>query len=180
MLTRITTAILICLISALVLCSCGGGGGGSTRDDYFVPARIDLDADPNDFLLGQRTLVTTWIYDIDEDGIVLKFRYPRGLVYATDTAYLEADGETIDLTPDTNDSSGSNTFLVFVMPPELFGRDSHGKVKFELRGEKVLTDDESIEASVNIRDITLPDDQQFSIKDPNFGVLDSTHVQVNK
>jgi hypothetical protein len=80
----ITQPILILLIS-LFLNFCGGGVGGgvSSAPD---PAHITIEANPSLVDSGDRTAVTVDIYDVNDLGIALKLKYPKGLDYVVSSA----------------------------------------------------------------------------------------------
>jgi len=148
--------------------SCGGGGGAG--NDFFVAATIDIDAYPESIYVGERTIITTYIDDVCANGVVVKFRYPQSLHYVPETAFLDIDGQIVDIGPLFNGLSRKDyyNYLVFVFPQETFGKHRNGKLFFHLEAAK-MNNAARVAVAATMRDTNLPDTQQFNINDPKFG-----------
>lgn len=155
---------------------CSGGGGG---DDFFGPAIVSLDANPRTIFVGDRALISVDLEEVNEDGVVLVFRYPTALSYVDKTALLEVEDSEVKVTPLVNAGRKGSIYLAFVFSGETFGEDLRGKLTLQLTGLK--PDDNAIlELDPSIRDTDLPDDEQFNINNPVFGTDTEVTLRVKK
>jgi hypothetical protein len=172
----LTCAAIISMVLGLTTCS-----GGGNNSDYFVAAWLDLSCYPQDIYVGERTIVTAYIEDVNPQGVVVKFRYPDSLSYVPESAFLDVEGEIINVGPMVNahDKKDSYIYLVYVFSQDTFGKHLNGKLFFHLLAEKV--DKEArVEAAATMRDTNLPDTEQFDIRDPQFGTDTAVTVEIKK
>lgn len=168
---KIYCSILIGIM-AILFSGCGGGGGSG--GDFQEPANVDIEATPKDIYIGGRTLVRTFIDNVHTDGVVIKFRFPKGLNYVKESSRLYIAGGDVDVGPTNSGTKDTSNYLVYVFSKDVFG-DFSGELDFQLEaGEGIGS--AKIEVQPAFRNPALPDSQQFSIKDPKFGT--DIYVQI--
>ena len=169
----ITQPILI-LLTSLFLNFCGGGGGGgvSSAPD---PAHVTIDANPNYLDSGDRTAVTVDLYDVNDLGIALKLKYPKGLDYVVSSAHLEIDDQTYSAIPASGEqTSGDFTYLVFYFSKSVVG-DNSGRLSLFLQGNSAV--DGQVQVDVDLDDPTLSNGSEFSVADPKFNAQDAAGIE---
>lgn len=163
-------------VVTLPLLSCGGGGGGG--DDSFVGAAIvAISASPTEIDTGDRTLVSTEVIEVNEDGIALKFRFPTELNYVPASARLLVDNNDEDASPDVMTDVDDSTFLVFYLSENDFGSNGEGRLEFQLEAQDELSNQE-IEVDADVDDPLIENDEEFDPENPEFGAEDSVIVDV--
>lgn len=170
-----TLLTLLLIAAAATFFGCGGGGGGG--GGFFGPAIFSIQATPTSIFVGDRTLVTAQFEQVNEDGIVVAFRYPTALSYVRASAVLEVEDDEVELTPLVNGVNDNNVYLVFVLPHSAFGEDSRGTLSLQLLGIS-KNDEAKIELDPSIRDLDVPDNQQFILENPIFGTDTRVTVEV--
>lgn len=167
-----------CLLP-LVLCiaACGGGGGGSDSSSGSA-AFVSIDASPSTIDSGDRIRVEVNLEAVNEDGIILKVRYPRDLEYVIDSSSLNSDGSDQDISPSFNESGpdGKN-YLVYFLSQSRFSEDGSGKVSFQLKGVDAMTEGQ-IEVDPDIDDPLIANPGEFNIDEPEFNAEDAVTVRV--
>ena len=166
------TLLLLFLFLCTLITACGGGGGSG--DGFQPPAEVDIDATPKDVFIGGRTLVRAFIDDVHPDGVVLKFRFPKGLAYVTNTSRLRVAGGDVDVGPTNTGTNDTSSYVVFVFPREVFGEYS-GELDFQLEARDGIGS-AKIELQPSYRNLSVSDDRQFNINDPKFGT--DVYVQI--
>ena len=172
-----SAAIFLSSLILLSLVSCGGGGGGG--GGFTGAAVVNVDASPSSFDTGDRTLVTINISAVHENGIILKIRYPDELSYVIESAFLSVDGDEQDVSPKFNLSDENKSYLVFFLGQDLFGSDGEksGELTLELEASKSFSDDK-IEVDADVDDPLINNDEEFSVKEPQFVAEDEASVDV--
>ena len=156
------------------LCSCGGGGSS----DFVGAAVLSVEVQPNTISPGDHMQVQIGISDVHQNGIVLKVRFPDGLVYVPDSSVLEVDGSERDAAPDVNTSDGRDVYLVYYVQQKFFGEEGqdHGTLTLELRG--VDTADGEVEVDADVIDSSISGGASFDVNNPNFVAEDSDWIRV--
>jgi len=151
----------------------GGGGGGG----FIGAAIVSINLSPSVIDTGDRTQIETWISEVHENGIILKFRYPAGLTYVRDTAILEANEQQLDIGPAKNVASGNYRYLVFFFTREQFGEDNYGKLTFQLEGKAVVADGK-VEVDADVDDPLIDNSVEFDPRNPEFVAEDEAGIKV--
>lgn len=163
---------LFSLISLLSFTGCSGGGG-----EYAGPALVNVDANPSAIDGGDRTTVTIRIQQVNEDGIMLKIRVPKGLDYVIDSGNLTVHGITINLDPDANKSDTTHNYLVYFLSRGLFGHDNEGAVTVQFEGTAAV-ETGAIEVDPDIDNLTIANSVEFDVTTPKFSAEDSQSIIV--
>lgn len=167
------------LVTALLcgcLASCGGGGGGS---DFIGAAVVSVQTTPSTIDTGDRMLVTSELFEVHENGILLKYRFPSGLEYVLDSASLVVAGNDDEtaIDPSVNSQEDGQTYVVFFLRASQFGDEGRGTVSLQLKGvDRVVSGTVEVDADVN--DPLIDDGAEFEVADPEFEAEDSTGVAV--
>ncbi len=173
---KILFRAIVLSVALFGLSGCGGGGGGG-GDDFVGAALVAISAQPTQIDSGGRTRVTCEIQEVHQNGIALKFRFPQGISYVRETAFLEVNGQQIDISPNYYLSSGSSRYLVFFLSRDIFGEDNYGKVTFELRGDSEVKDGR-IEVDADVDDPFIANSAEFDVNNPEFGYEDQVKIEV--
>jgi hypothetical protein len=157
----INTKYLVSLIALFTCClGCGGGGGGGGGAEG--AAEVSIKAEPREFDVGDRTKVTIEMASVHPDGILLKVKFPNGLRYVKSSAFLEVDGDSVDVTPRDNVAVSPDNYLVFAFPYSTFRDEDYGRLTLELTGTAAVTNGNvAIDPDVNYA-------LSFSGSDPKF------------
>ncbi|MCO6430954.1 MAG: hypothetical protein J5J00_08845 [Deltaproteobacteria bacterium] len=159
-------------ILATSLFGCGGGGGGS---NFAGAALVRISAQPRTIDVGDQTQIRITISDVHQNGIALKIRYPSDLEYVRNSAILQVEGEEVDLAPAVNTSDGDDTFLVFFLSNDTFGKDDRGELFVELEG-KAENEDAGVEVDADVDDPDIDNDSEFSVDMPEFSAEDEIFI----
>ena len=155
-------------------CGMGGGGGGG---EFVGAAVVSVTTSPSRIDVGGRTRTTSDISEVHENGIALKFRFPKGLSFVRDSAMLEVDGQEYGVDPDFAESSGAFKYVVFFLSNDSFGRHGYGRVSFELRGEDTV-ENGYIEVDADVDDPLIDNASEFSVDDPEFSAESDAYIEV--
>lgn len=176
--TTLTNRYLTSLVSILAIVGlttgCGGGGGGS----FEGAALVNIDASPNRIDSGDRMDVTVRFDEVNENGIILKLRYPTALSYISNTSTIEINGASRTVNPAFNAAASDGfAYLVFFLPAGVFGDTDNGVFTVSLRGVAAVADS-AVEVDPDIYDPGASNASQFSLTDPLFSAEDSIKVTV--
>jgi hypothetical protein len=166
--------LLTLSLAALGLCSCGGGGGS---DSFVGAGRVMISSSPSHVDVGDRTLVTVDLSDINDDGVILKVRFPAALTYVKNTAFLEVDDLEKDIGPDINIDTDNVVFLVFFFRRSEFAEQNQGTLSFQLEGVTAVQDGE-ISVDIDVDDALIDNAVEFDPENPEFQVEDATGIRV--
>ncbi len=166
---------LFLLTSCLVACG-GGGGGGGVSDD--LAATVEVAASPGVIDTGDRTTVTVYIDNVNQDGVAVKVRFPSGLRYILGTSSVEINGDTFAVAPTSNVSDEKNSYLVYYFSKNLF-EDFSGYLVFKLLAISKVTSG-AVEVDADLNDPAIDDQDEFQVATPNFAVLSSDGIVVNQ
>lgn len=165
---------LFVLSSLLVCAGCGGGGGGS---DFIGAAYVSISTTPSAIDSGDRTRTRIQISEVHEDGIILKIRFPAGLVYVRDSAFLELPGQQIDIGPARNVEAGNYRYLVFFFSRGQFAPYNYGELIFQLQGISAVSDGR-IEVDADVDDPLIDNSVEFDPKNPEFTAEADAYIRV--
>lgn len=180
-LPRISVSSLIPYSLALVLLpaltGCGGGGGGG--DDFLGAAVVDIVASPRNIDTGDRSVVKAYLTDVNEDGLMLKFRFPKELRYVVDSARLVVDSDTDgrDASPDVSVTVDNDSYLVFFLPQDDFDDNQRGIVEFQVEADEEISDGE-VEVDPDVDDPLIDNGVEFDPENPEFGAESSVSISV--
>lgn len=175
------TSVKIIRIAAAILipcfAGCGGGGGGSSSSTGSA-AYVSINASPSTIDSGDRITVDISLEQVNDDGIILKVRYPRDLEYVLDSSILTADNSDQDISPSFNTAGddGKN-YLVYFLSSSRFDENGSGHVSFQLKGIDSVTEGQ-IEVDPDIDDPLIANPGEFDVDDPSFNAEDSITVRV--
>ncbi|MCB0318232.1 MAG: hypothetical protein KDD56_05705 [Bdellovibrionales bacterium] len=164
-------ALGLCCIFSL---SCGGGGGGN---GFIGAAIVNLDASPHTVDTGDRTQISTDISEVHENGIIVKFRYPVGLTYVSDSSFLEVGSTRIDVGPSVNRGDGTYIYLVFFFDADIFRSQRQGRLTFELEARSEVLDGR-VEVDPDVDDPNIDNDEEFDIDSPEFRAESDAFIEV--
>ena len=156
----------ILLVAISVLLACGGGGGGGSSE-FLGEGGVTIDADPTGIFIGDRLRIESDLFDVPDGGIVVRYRFPTSLRYVRNSATLEGAGAEVAIAPTYNVSSGTSTYLVFVIDLDDLSEDRSGRLVFALHGA-TAADNAIIEADPDFRRANRSDEDQFDIDNPEF------------
>ena len=162
--------------SLALLLGCGGGGGGGGTS-FPQSADVSISADPSTIDLDDYMQITINISNVNPNGIGLRLMIPDQLRYVKGTSSLTVDGQSTDIEPKVDGLDGSSLYLVYYLKGADFGQDATGEMTLQLKGDGAI-DSAQIEVSAVIDDPTIPEAQQFDLKDPEFVPDDSAGVTV--
>jgi hypothetical protein len=143
----------------------GGGGGDRSAND---PGDISLSVEKHDMDSGDFNRIHVDLFDINESGIILKFRYPSSIKYSKGSAVLfPGESEEFAITPYTEATSGKDRYLVFFISSDMaFG---HGDLPLELDLKAITQDEEAfVEADLDNNDPRIDDNDEFRVSTPKF------------
>ena len=154
--------------------SCGGGGGGG---GFIGAAIVSLSTSPNSIDTGDRSQVKTEISEVHENGIILKFRYPTGLTYVSDSSFLVVGSTRIDVGPSVNRGDGTHIYLVYFFDADIFRSGRAGTFTFELEARSEVTDG-SVEVDPDVDDPEINNDNEFDLDNPEFRSESDSFIEV--
>ncbi len=172
---RSLTLVMASLVS---LVGCGGGGGGGD-DEFFGAAVVDIAASPRSIDTGDRSVVKAFLSEVNDDGLMLKFRFPKELRYVLDSArlYVDGDDDGQDATPDVSVTVDNDSYLVFFLPQDDFDDDDRGVVEFQVEADEEISDAE-VEVDPDVDDPLIDNDVEFDSENPEFGAEASVSITV--
>jgi hypothetical protein len=166
------------LCATFLMISCGGGGGGGGGE--LEPALLRLELTSNSIDTGDFLGLKLDISEVNENGIILKFRYPTGLTYVPGSATLRVNGnpQAITVTPTVNSGSNGKIYLVYFLSVALFGDDLDGELNLRLKAIGAV-EDGVIEVDADQDDPSIADNQEFDIESPDFSAVEMRDIEVN-
>ena len=164
------------MIMIMLVPACGGGGGGSSESG--TAARVELSLDRHRIDTGERVTVVTEIRDVNALGVMVKFRFPKGLSYVLHSSYLTVDDWRMDVGPSHYDVNGDYGYLVFFFSQAQFGESLKGELEFVLDGIGESEDD-VVAVDADIDDPAVPDEDQFDPANPDFSEEDADAIRVD-
>ena len=180
--SRTIARSLALIATGIAVASCGvggggGGGGSDTSDNY--PGYTDFQVERDSLDSGDLTNVTLTAYDINEDGIFIKFHYPSSLSFQYGSAMTYAgDAETWQASaPFDSATIGSDKYLVFSVARPPADQTNRVAISFTLRA---ISGDPSayIEVDLDNNDPTVPDSKEFNSTDPQFSSDDRWNISI--
>lgn len=182
--SSLLTTVLLASLATSSLCGCGGGGGDDSSG-FSGAANVSMSVNPSNLDSGDRALVRVDVSDVHINGIALKFRYPAGLVYVPNSAFVIVDEKKTAIKPRVNavTSDDESVYLVFYMPQKLFrrqGQEYSGEsalVELQLVG-KLATSDGLVEVDADVDDPGVADSLEFNISKPEFLAEDQQSISV--
>ena len=180
-----SNVFVFCLIVTLIpLGGCGGNGGGS---DFIGAAEVGINTSPPRIDTGDRTETAISISHVDDDGIILKVRYPSGLVYVLSSSFITLDGkkDRQELAPLKVEKIGDESYAVYFLPQILFqGADKEysgqgGTLTFQLEGVSRVTQG-AIAVDADVDDPLIKNEEEFNINKPEFAAEDETFISVTE
>jgi hypothetical protein len=176
--------LLICSAMALTVASCGvggggGGGGSDSANDGNYPGYTDFQVERDSLDSGDLTDVTLTVYDINQDGIYVKFHYPPSLRFIPGSAITySGDAQSWSATAPFDSATTSNgKYLVFRVSPPPEDQTNRVGIGFTMRATG--GDPSSyIEVDLDNNDPTIPDGLEFNSKDPQFYSDDRWNISI--
>lgn len=154
----------------------GGGGGGSDTND---PGEIALTLDRSHIDSGDIARVRVDVFDINENGVVLKLKFTKALSFMRGSAffYKDEDKERA-VTPNFDTSDADSRYLVFIFSR----RSAYGKshISLDLDLKAIAGDPEGyIEVDLDNNDPIVPDSQEFSASNPRFSAQERSGMRID-
>ncbi len=176
--------LLICSAMALTVASCGvggggGGGGSDSANDGNYPGYTDFQVERDSLDSGDLTDVTLTVYDINQDGIYVKFHYPPSLRYMAGSSmtYIGDAQSWVSTEPFAATTTSTGKYLVYRVsrPPQ--NETNRVAIGFTMRA---TGGDPSayIEVDLDNNDPTIPDSQEFNSMDPQFYSDDRWNIAI--
>lgn len=156
---------------------CGGGGGGGDGDDFLGAALVEVAASPRNIDTGDRTAIRAFLSEVNDDGLMLKFRFPKELRYVLDSASLVIDEDDRDISPRVKITVDNDNFLVFFIAQDDFDDDARGIVEFQLEADDTVSEGE-VEVDPDVDDPLIDNDSEFDPENPEFGAEASVSISV--
>jgi hypothetical protein len=167
------------LFLACVVTSCGGGGG-SDDGGFSGAGTVVVSIQPSSIDVGDRTRVTIRIYEVNEDGVLVKVNFPDALSFVANTAVLVVDGDEIDVDPEVNvRGDEDDRYLVYFFTEDDFDRNAEGTLRFELQANDSVNDG-LVSVDIDVDDPTIANNVEFSVDDPQFQAEDVAEIEVDK
>ncbi len=170
------------LAACTTLAACGGGGGSS--DTFVGAADASISTTPSTIDSGDRTEVSIELWNVHENGVMVKVRFPEGLKYVRSSAILLTSEDDTDISPTINDtSSDGDRYLVFFLSQAQFttgGQDYSGEtgtIALQLEGVTAVSDG-LIEVDPDVDDPQQSNDAEFDIENPEFNAQAETSITV--
>jgi hypothetical protein len=170
-------------ITALTVASCGGGGGGggggsSSGDGSNDPGYTTFQLERDSLDTGDITNASVTVYDINPQGVVLKFYYPLSLRFLPNSAFIyTGNSETPEAVTPIGATTEEGRYLVFFLSPAPDGEPNQRTVQINLKA--VSGDQEAfLEIDLDNNDPTIPDSYEFNAGKPNFTAIDRFNVDI--
>lgn len=177
--TLVRSLILTAAVIAVASCGVGGGGGGGddTSDNY--PGYTDFQLERDSLDSGDLTDTTLTVYDINPNGIFVKFHYPASLRFVAGSAMsYSGDSQKWQATaPLTATTIGTDKYLVFTVFPPPADETNRVALSFTL---KAVSGDPSayLEVDLDNNDPNVPDNLEFNSSDPQFYSDDRWNISI--
>ncbi len=175
------TAILIAAATACGMGGGGGGGGGGGSDtaNSNYEGYIDFQLEKDSLDSGDLTQVSLTVYDMNPNGVILKFHYPEALrlVRGSGVLYVGNDGYSQQIFADAEETVDGSRYLAYFLFPKDMDNGNQQTVVFDL---KAIAPDASayIEVDLDNNDPNIPDRKEFSAEDPQFTNIDRFNVGI--
>ncbi len=178
------TKVLMTSLAALSVVGCGGGGGDDSSG-FSGAANVSMSVNPSELDSGDRALVRVALSEVHENGIILKFRYPQGLVYVPNSGAVIIEQDETPIKPRFNvvNRDEESVYLVFFLPQKLFQRPGtaysgdSGTVEVQLVG-KAAVPEGIIEVDADVDDPGIADTLEFKVSKPEFLAEDQHSITV--
>jgi hypothetical protein len=176
----LSTAILVAAATACGMGG-GGGGGGSSSDtaNSNYEGWIDFQLEKDSLDSGDLTQVSLTVYDMNPNGVILKFHYPEALrlVRGSGVLYVGNDGYSQQIFADAEESVDGSRYLAYFLFPKDMEDGNQQTVQFDL---KAIAPDASayLEVDLDNNDPNIPDRKEFSAEDPQFTNIDRFNVSI--
>ena len=169
--------LLTILASSFLFSACGEHDDDD--DDFVASAIVTAKSKPSIIDTGDRTQINIYTSQVHNNGILLKVRFEKALQFVPDTSYVVVKDQNMKekITPLFNDDDKKYTYLVFFLSPSQFGQDNDGKVVFELKGIKSQKNN-TVEVDPDVDDPSIPNDQEFDVKKPEFSPDSVSYVTI--
>lgn len=182
---KITLKQIIFALLTLPVGSCGGGGGGGGIDQFtnLKGALVEITSEPRTLGVGDRTIVTVYMEKVDNNGALIKIRYPKQVLrYVSGTALLTANKDTVEVRPVLEPSQGQaegddNVYILFYFSRDSVSANGHATLELELRAHEIV-EQASIEVDSDQHNPDKEPINEFSLANPLFGVEDNIYVRV--
>lgn len=175
------TAILIAAATACGMGGGGGGGGGGGSDtaNSNYEGYIDFQLEKDSLDSGDLTQVSLTVYDMNPNGVILKFHYPEALrlVRGSGVLYVGNDGYSQQIFADAEETVDGSRYLAYFLFPKDIDNGSQQTVVFDL---KAIAPDASayLEVDLDNNDPNIPDSKEFSAEDPQFTSIDRFNIGI--
>jgi len=170
-----TAAAFATALTGVLLTGCGGGGGGG-GSEFVGAASVSLAVTPTEVDTGDNTRMQIRLSDVHKDGVALKVRFPSGLSYVPDSAFLFVDESKKNLSPTNNVKIDDHVYLVFYITQNTVGKDKQGTITIEIKAKE--QGNGSVEVDPDVDDPLISNDVEFNTKDPQFDPDDSVDVKI--
>jgi hypothetical protein len=176
-LLELPSAVGLLALSAaatLVTLGCGGGGGRSAPND---PGDVFITLEKSTIDVGNFSQLYLEANNINENGVLLKLRYPTSLTYSKRSAVLfPGEDKEEYIFPYTEESTDSERYLVFFFTPsKRIGDD----IRMALNLKAIKKDDDAfVEIGLSNNDPNVFDSQEFKINRPFFSPLDREDIYI--
>ena len=161
------------------MASCGGGGGGGGDEGANFPGYTEFYVERDSLDSGDLTDVTVTVFDINRNGVFLKFHYPSSLAYRSGSAITHTGDSDSWTTTSPFDATSNETgkYLVFRVsrPPE----DETNRVSIGFTLRAVSGDPSAyVEVDLDNNDPALPDEKEFNDTFPQFSSDDRWNISI--
>lgn len=178
--TLVRSLILTAAVIAVASCGVGGGGGGGGSDSSEnYPGYTDFQVERDSLDSGDLTDVTLTVYDINPNGIFVKFHYPASLRFIAGSAMsYSGDAQTWQTTaPLAATTIGTEKYLVFTVFPPPTDQTNRVTLSFTM---KAVSGDPSayLEVDLDNNDPNIPDNLEFNSNDPQFSSDDRWNISI--
>ncbi len=173
-----TFSVVLAMLCIVTLSHCGGGGGGGEDNAELHGANADVDLDPSQIKIGDRTLVRAILWEVASSGVLVKIRYPEALSYIDGTALVKVGDSRTGITPVIGPRKSKNwIYLVYLITRDSVGDDNYGELFLQLRGV-ILNSAADVEVDLDLHNPALDPDEEFRVREPFYSAEDSTRVEI--
>lgn len=177
--TLVRSLILTAALVAAASCGVGGGGGGGSDSSQNYEGYTDFQLERDSLDSGDYTDVTLTVYDINQNGIFVKFHYPASLRFMAGSAMTySGDADTWQKTsPLAATSTGTDKYLVFTVSPPPADQTNRVTISFTM---KAVSGDQSayIEVDLDNNNPNVPDNLEYNANDPQFTSDDRWNISI--
>ena len=174
-----------------LLCACGGlpglGGGGSggtpeeELDDPLQAANVSISADPGSLGLGDRSLVSVAISEVNTTGVILKIRYTGTLRYVERSAAINLSESSTAVEPFSGPNGARTTYMAFYFPRSSFDADRSGRLTFQLRAMSTETTNTTmVEVDTDVHDPRKRVSEEYNSEKPLFSAEDHVSLTIEQ